>query len=259
MQQVDILKMDVSQKKGSRVKDCVAEEKPLHLFLNGKSYATIFCTPSNLKELAVGHLIAEGIAKSIDEIQKVEVEEGVCRIKFSPTIDLQKRLQLQKHYERVILSACGSKGFFNPTLRIPRVKNELTVEAQMVLNCVSRLNTMAETFRKTGGVHAAAIFKADGNCVAFAEDIGRHNAVDKVLGMALIAKRDLGDCFITLTGRLTGDIVMKSARMKMPILASIAAAIDSGIAVARKANLTLIGFARGHRMNIYCAPERIVL
>lgn len=259
MQEVEIQRIDVSDKKRETLKDYVAEEKPLHLLLNSKSYATIFCAPSNLKELAVGHLVAEGVAKSIHEIEKTEIEGNVCRIRLLPNVDLRTRLRLQKHFERVILSACGGKGFFAPGVRPPRIKNCSLVKADVVLNCMNRLNSMAETFRKTGGVHAAAVFRADGTCVAFAEDVGRHNAVDKAVGIALIKEENLGDCLITLTGRLTGDIVMKSARVNVPVLASIAAAIDSGIAVARKANLTLIGFARGHRMNIYCAPERIVL
>jgi FdhD protein len=110
---------------------------------------------------------------------------------------------------------------------------------------------------KTGGVHAAAIWTRDGVLVAIAEDVGRHNAVDKAIGMAMILKTDLSQCFLTLTGRLTEDIVLKSAMTNLQIVASLAAATDSGIALARKINLSLIGFVRGRRMNIYSASERI--
>jgi FdhD protein len=108
-------------------------------------------------------------------------------------------------------------------------------------------------------VHAAGIFQGNSTTVAFAEDVGRHNAVDKVIGAAIMDKTDLGKCFLVLTGRLTGDMVMKSATVGLPIMASIAAAIDSGIALAREVNLTLVGFVRGKRMNIYGVPERISL
>jgi len=93
--------------------------------------------------------------------------------------------------------------------------------------------------------------------VAFAEDVGRHNAVDKAIGIGALNETDFGECFLALSGRLTGDMALKAARVGLPIVASLAAAIDSGIAVAKDAGLTLIGFVRGKRMNIYNFPERI--
>jgi FdhD protein len=106
-------------------------------------------------------------------------------------------------------------------------------------------------------VHAAAIFKSDGTLMAFAEDVGRHNAVDKVIGIGALGGVDFGECFLALSGRLTGDIVSKAARVNLPVVASLAAAIDSGINLARTVDLTLIGFVRGKRMNVYTLPERI--
>jgi len=259
VREVEILRIDVSSRLANQMRDCVAQEKPLHLFLNRTLYATIFCTPSKLKELAVGHLVSEGIVKSIEEIEEVNLKKDVCRVKLTPSVDLDKRLSLSKHFQRVILSACGSKGTYTPSQRLSRIKSNLTVRAETLLECANYLNHAAEIFRKTGGVHAAAVFKSDGVPVAFAEDVGRHNAVDKAIGIAVIRKTDLGNCFLALTGRLTGDIVMKTARVNIPVVASIAAAIDSGIAIAKRVNLTLIGFVRGRRMNVYSFPERVLL
>jgi len=259
LQEVDILRIDVSEGKAQRLKDRVAQEKPLHLFVDRTLYATIFCTPSNLKELAVGHLVSEGIVKSFEEIEEINLKEDVCRVKLNRNVDLEKRLGLAKHFQRVILSACGSKQAHRPAQRLSRIESNLKVKVQTVFDSVNNLNHAAELFRKTGGVHAAAVFKSDGTPIALAEDVGRHNAVDKALGFAIMHKVDLENCFLASTGRLTGDIVMKTARVKVPIVASIAAALDSGIAVARKVNLTLIGFVRGGRMNIYTFDERILL
>jgi FdhD protein len=258
VREVEILRIDVSSRLANRVKDCVAQEKPLHLFLNRTLYATIFCTPLKLKELAVGHLVSEGIVKSIDEIEKVNLKKDVCRVKLKSNVDLNKRLGLTKHFQRVILSACGSKGTYAPSQRLPKVKSNLTIKAETVLECINYLNSTAEIFRRTGGVHAAAIFRSDGAPVAFAEDVGRHNAVDKAIGNAVTHRTDLGNCFLALTGRLTGDIVLKSVRVNLPIVTSLAAALDSGIAIAKKADLTLVGFVRGKRMNVYSHPERIL-
>ena len=258
MLKVEIVRVDVLAGKIRRMTDYVAEEKPLHIFLNKNHYAPIFCSPSNLKELVVGHLISQGIIKSIEEIEKISLKkEGICNIKLKPNIDLEKRLKLSKLFFRVILSACGSPSPYQLSAKLPKIKSKLTVKAEIILKSVNRLNSIAETFRKTGGVHAAAIYKSDGNLMAFAEDVSRHNAVDKVIGIGVFNKTDFSTCFLTLTGRLTGDIVYKAAKVGLSIVASLAAAIDSGIAIAVDAGLTLIGFVRGNRMNIYNLPERV--
>jgi len=258
VQEVGILRIDVSTRLANQMKDWVAQEKPLHLFLNRTLYITIFCTPSKLKELAVGHLVSEGIVKSIEEIEEVNLKRDVCRVKLVPSVDLNKRLGLSKHFQRVILSACGSKATYTPSQNLPRIRSNLSIKAETVLDCVNSLNRDAEIFRKTGGVHAAAIFSNNGTLMASAEDVGRHNAVDKVIGLTMMRKTNFGKCFLTLTGRMTGDIVVKAVRLGVPVVASMAAAIDSGIAVAKKANLTLVGFVRGKRMNVYSVPERIL-
>jgi FdhD protein len=258
MHRVEITRIDVSAGKAQRLADYVAKEKPLHIFLNKEHYVTIFCSPRNLKELAVGHLLSEGIIKSAKEIDGVNLTEEACRIKLRPSVDLEKRLKHSKLHSRVILLACGSNRPYQYSARLPKVKSSLRVRAGTILECVNRLNIAADTFRKTGGVHAAAIYKTDGALVAFAEDVGRHNAVDKAIGIAAVSKTNFADCFLALTGRLTGDMVYKAARVGLPLVASLAAAIDSGIDIARHANLTLVGFVRGKRMNVYSFPERII-
>jgi len=259
MLKVEILRVDVLGKETRKITDYVAEEKPLHVFINKTHYATILCSPSNLKELAVGHLLSEGIVKSVGEIEKLSLKkEAACNVKLKSNIDLEKRLKLLQSSSRIILSACGSSSPYQPSKRVPKIKSNLTVKAEIVLNCVKRLNSVAETYRKTGGVHAAVIYTNEGKLVAFAEDVGRHNAVDKVIGIGALNKTVFSERFLALSGRLTGDIVLKTARVGLPIVASLAAAIDSGIAVAKEAGLTLIGFARGRRMNVYTFPERIL-
>jgi FdhD protein len=261
LSKVNIVRVDVSAGNAQKTTDFVAEEKPLHIFLNRTRYVTIFCSPSNLKELAIGHVISEGTVKSIEEIERVDLkeEEGVCRISLKPDVKLDERLKLSQHFSRVIFSACGSKTPYQPAVRLAKIQSGLKVKAETVSNCVNRLNFIAETFRKTGGVHVAAIYHSDGTLVTFAEDIGRHNAVDKVIGSCILQEIDFGDCFLALSGRLTGDIVLKAAKTGLPIVASLAAAVDTGIVVAKDVELTLVGFVRGRRMNIYSFPERILV
>lgn len=258
MHEVEIVKIDIAAKKVQKAKDAVAEEKPLCMYLNKTSYSTIFCSPTDLTELAVGHLLTEGIINSVEEIEEIVFKEkDICNVKLKRGINLENRLKLSQHFSRVILSACG--GSYRPSKRLTRIKSSLKVKAEIIQNCVNNLNFIAEMFRKTGGVHAAALYKNDGRLVAFAEDVGRHNAVDKVIGACVLNRTDFGECFLALSGRLSGDIVLKAAKVSLPIVASLAAALDSGIELAKNVDLTLIGFVRGKRMNIYNFPERILL
>jgi len=158
---------------------------------------------------------------------------------------------------RIILSACG--GPPQQSAKLPKIKADIKVKAETIQKCVNNLNFIAETFRKTGGVHAAALYRSDGTLLAFAEDVGRHNAVDKVIGIGALSKVNFSECFLAVSGRLTGDMVLKAAKIGLPIVASLAAALDSGVEVAKASNLTLIGFVRGKRMNVYNASERISL
>lgn len=218
------------------------------------------CSPSDLKEMAVGHLLSEGILKSTKEIEEVELKEkeGSACVKLKPKINIEDRLKLSRLHARVITSACGSGAPYQYTGKAPQVKSNLKVKAEVLFNCVNQLNSKAQLFRQTGGVHVAAIYKSDGSQVALAEDVGRHNAVDKVIGMAALSQADFGQCFLALSGRLSGDVAFKAAKVGLPIVASLAAALSSGIAVAEAANLTLVGFVRGKRMNIYAFAERII-
>jgi FdhD protein len=261
MVKVKISRVDVATGKVRRMVDFLAEEKPLHVFLGKTHCATIFCSPTNLKELAVGHLLSEGVVRSVAEIEEVSLreDEGFCSVKLKQDIDVEKRLKFLKPYSRVIFSACGGRLPYQFVGKLPNVKSSLTVKAEIIIRCVNRLNCDAKVFRKTGGVHVAAIFRSDGSLVALAEDVGRHNAVDKVVGMGALEKIDFATCFLALSGRLTGDIVLKAARIGLPIVASLAAAIDSGIAVAKNTSLTLVGFVRGNRMNVYNRADRIFI
>ncbi len=264
MKQVQILRIDVSAQKIERKRDFVAEERPLHIFLNQTHYVTILCSPSQLKELAVGHLLSEGVLKSASDIRKILLQkDGKCRVRLRPGVDAEERISVSQPFARLIVSACGSPDYWPLSklidrLDLSKVGLGLTVEARVVLESIKQLNKLAQTFRKTGGVHVAALYSVNGELRALAEDVGRHNAVDKVVGMGVLKKLKFENCFLASSGRLTGDIVLKSARMRIQILASMATATDSGVEAAQLTELTLVGFARGKRMNVFTHPERIV-
>jgi FdhD protein len=238
VRQVDITRLDLSTGTAQKVTDFVAEEVPLYLFVNKSFWVMILCSPSNLKELGVGHLLSEGILKSVAEIEEVTLKEAEnsCFVQLKSGIDVEERIRLSRLHTRVICSACSSSVPYQYARKPAKVTSKLTVRAQVIFNAVTELNSKAELYKKTGAVHVAAICKTDGNTIAIAEDIGRHNAVDK-----------------------TSDVVFKVAKVGLPIVASFGAALDSGIAMAEQTNLTLIGFIREKRMNIYTVPDRIIV
>ena len=264
MRKIELLKANLSTGKTISTTDYVAEEKALHIFLNNIPVVSILCSPSQMKELALGHLLSEGFITNLNEIQRIRFQEPEqkCYIQLNSEINLEKRMNLVKPFARLITSACNPPeyGPFSKLLdriKIPKVNSQLVVKAEIISTSVRNLNTLAIIFRKTGGVHVAALYRKNGDLLTLAEDVGRHNAVDKVIGTHATNNLDVGDCFLTLSGRLTGDIVLKAARIRLAIVASQAAAIQSGIQVATRCGITLIGFARGKRMNIYSNPERV--
>jgi len=263
MREINVSRINVSDQTIEERTDFVAEETALHIFLNKTHYGTILCSPDQLEEMAVGHLLSEGLLKSTDEIDELLLKkDGKCLVKLKPDIDAKQRISTAQRFARLVVSACGSPDY-RPLSEVidtlPKLDMTPTVNAQVVSQSVLQLNTIAKNFRTTGGVHVAALYSTDGKLAALAEDVGRHNAVDKVIGAGATKNMDFRNLFLALSGRLTGDIVLKAARMKLPIIASLSAAISSGLEAAQLTRVTLIGFVRGKRMNVYTYPERIVL
>jgi len=264
MQELTVSRIDVAKHTIERKKDLIAEETPLHVFLNQTHYVTILCLPTQLKELAVGYLLSEGVLKSIDEIQEVRLgKAGKCQVRLKPRVNVEKRVSIAQPFTRLVLSACSSSDYWPLSKLIDRLElrklpSGFTVKAEVVSEAVRRLNILAETFRKTGGVHVAALYSQNGNLITYAEDVGRHNAVDKVIGTAAQKRSDFSNCFLASSGRLTGDIVLKAARLRIPVVASLTAAVNSGVEAAQRTGLTLIGFVRGTRMNVFTYPKRVI-
>ncbi len=257
-----ISRIDVAASRIEEKKDLVARETPVHLFLGSIHLVSILSSPAKLKELVVGHLLGEGLVNSVDDIAKIAFEENRCYVTLRKT-DTAEHTIVSRSFSRLIVSSCGTVGYRSLSELLDQIELKSLARWQMkadtILHCIKKLNSLGEIFKQTGGVHVAALFHRDGELVSLAEDVGRHNAVDKVIGEAALRSEDMNVCFLALSGRMTGDIVLKAARVGMPIVASLAAAVDSGLEVARKTGITLIGFVRGNRMNVYTFPRRIKL
>ncbi len=258
---VVVSRIDVTAEKVETREDIVAREVPLHVFLGAIHFVSILCSPDLLRELVVGHLLGEGLVNSIDEIASIDFDEqNRCYVALRKS-DVEEHVVVSKPFAQLIVSACGSIGYRSLSELLDTIELRplptWQIESRTVSESVRQLNVLADTFRKTGGVHVAALFRRDGELVVLAEDVGRHNAADKVIGAASLSQQRLSESFLALSGRMTGDIVLKAARAGIPIVASLAAAVDSGVEVAEKTGVTLVGFVRGNRMNVYVHPERI--
>jgi FdhD protein len=261
MRQVDMIRLDLSTGKAEKTKDCIAEEVPLQITLNATYSFVIWCSPSQFKELAVGYLLSEDILRSVNEIQELTSNdaERSCQIKMKATVDLDERMKNSRRSTRIIPLIKASTSAYQHDEKISVVKSELHIKAQTIFDAINQVNILAKGFKETGGLHDSAIFKSDGTIVAFSEDVGRHNTVDKVIGAASLGKVDFSECFMIITGRVPGDMIYKAAKVGLPIVASVAAVLNSGVSSAEKAKIALVGFVRGKRMNVYTCSERIIL
>lgn len=260
-----ILKLQSIEKPPEVIDDKVAAESAVHIIINGVHYVTIMCTPEKLHDLVAGHLLSEGIIDRLDQLIGTRItDEYKCEATLAAELDLQERLSRATPFLRIVTSGCGTSvpsPFTKLTDRLMPLKIDcgIVFDASAIQRAANALNREASIYRCTGGVHAASICTREGTPEHLAEDVGRHNAVDKVIGSCARGGHSFEERFLISTGRLTGDIVLKAARVKIPVVASISALITSGIDVAERTGVTAVGFVRGRRMNIYCHPERVCL
>ena len=229
MRQVDILRLDLATGKTQKVVDFVADEVPFQISINSTYSFIIWCSPMQFKELAVGYLLAEDILKSVEDIAEITLNETdhICNVKLKTEINVDERMKFSRRHTRVIPLIKASTSPYQRKEKIHKVESNLKIRAQILLDCISDMNTRAKGFQQTGGLHDSAIYKADGTLVAFSEDVGRHNTVDKVIGAAALDRVNFGECIMTITGRVPGDMIFKAAKVGLPMVASMAAVLSS--------------------------------
>jgi len=253
---VKVRKLDLSLNLDEYRDDDVAVETPIEIVLNGESIVALYATPFQVEELATGFLLDEGILESKDDLINVR--------SIGRTVDVEARTN-KVHLDdwksfRTILTSCGSAVDFSrfpAKLVFPSLSNDYRIGADNISSMISELSRSSLGFRRTGALHSAAMFH-ENSMKTFAEDVGRHNAIDKVIGSSLRQNLDLKRAVLVTTGRQPADMVLKVARVGIPISVSMRGPIHSGILAAERVGLTLVCFARGPRMNVYTFPERVL-
>jgi FdhD protein len=239
--------------------DPVALETAVTLFVNDLEVATLLCTPTDVEALGVGFLLGEGVLTRREELLEAAYEpgRGVLRLKVADSVDLSP---FSGDRKGTVTSGCG-KGqtytFIRDVGDLPPVADGRTLSARTVAERVKVFMRMSETYRDTGGVHSA-VFWDGGDVEVFCEDLGRHNAVDKVFGRCLLEGVGTAGGVLFISGRISSEIALKCARRQIPIVISRNAPTSFSVTLADVLDVTLVGFVRGDRMNVYTHPERIV-
>ncbi|ACP36592.1 formate dehydrogenase family accessory protein FdhD [Sulfolobus islandicus L.S.2.15] len=234
--------------------DFVAVEEPLNIrvcFEKCEDFAIIMRTPGDDKELSLGFLYSEGVINSIHDVESIEqVKNNAVEVRLSKPVKVRIR-------DLIVNSSCGVCGrAFLYTLNI--LKSDLKVKKELIFSFPEKLREKQSVFNISGGLHATALFDPHGELLLIYEDVGRHNAVDKVVGKLLLEdKVPASNYIMQVSGRLGYEIVSKGIKAGIPIVCGISAPTSLAIEIAEEAGLTLIGFLRGKSFNIYTHDERI--
>lgn len=251
---------------GTRTReDRVAVEAPLELRLGGKAATVLMRTPGHDEELARGFLFGEGIiARAADVVSMTRPENltgdergNVLAIELDPSRSLPPIERM--FYSSSSCGVCGKNAIAQLAVRATPTTSTLEVRADVLRELPGAMRAAQPTFAETGGVHASALFTADGALVALREDVGRHNALDKLIGWALAEGRlPLGSSVLLVSGRVSYELVQKAIAAGIPILAAVGAPSSLAVDLAEQFNVTLAGFLRDDSLNVYANASRIV-
>lgn len=242
----------------SLIDETVAIEFPLTVVVNGQEFATMVCTPTNIRELLIGFLASEGIIHFYDEIKSLTIDDSRGFAYVEIDRDLEK-LELD-HSKRFIGSCCGKSRqfYFKSDVRTAKtVTTNIKIHAKQCLALMDQLQSQSTSFQLTGGVHNAALCTVD-EVLTIRTDIGRHNALDKVYGYVLENNIPLKDKVIAFSGRVSSEVLLKVSKMGIGIIISKSAPTDLALNLAVDLGITVVGFVRGKKMNVYTKKERII-
>ena len=245
-----IVKIDAVNFKNneSRItKEKVVNDATITLTINNTFSRSLSAIEDSLKEFAVGYLFNENLVKALDDIKEIDIDGCEINIEIDDTL-------LRKN--ETVLCSDSAGGLRSKINEITPVESDFQVDVHELIERIEELKENAEIWQATGGTHVAGIVYKDNFIVK--EDVSRHVAVDKVIGYGILHNFDLNHSYVIYSGRMPADMVIKMTRAGVPILASNAAPANSGYNIAKKGNITLVGFLRGQRCNIYNNQNRIL-
>lgn len=247
--------------------DQLAIEEPLEIRVRGRSVAVTMRTPGHDAELAAGFLLTEGLIQQRAEVIRsahcrrgtAAQSQNTLNVFLAPSVEVNFDRLIRHVFASSSCGLCGKSSIESVHQHFAPVKSPAKINFEKLLRLPRRLHAAQEAFAQTGGLHAAAIFTADGKLVVLREDVGRHNAVDKVLGFGLLKGRLPFDRHVLLvSGRASFEIMQKALAARVPIVAAVSAPSSLAVEFARESGQTLVGFLRDGSFNIYSHPHRII-
>jgi FdhD protein len=244
--------------------DRAATEEPLEIRLHGRSFAVIMRTPGHDRELSAGFLLSERVISTSDDIGAIAHcadadAENIVNVTLTDESILDRTLADRRQVTtNSSCGLCGRRTIESLIVTLPPLAPRWSIDPSILIALPNRLRSAQAAFDMTGGLHAAALFTSDGSIVEVAEDVGRHNAVDKVIGRMLLREAlPLSTHILCVSGRTSYEIVQKAVIAGIPLVAAVSAPSSLAIDLAAASGLTLVGFVRGNSFNIYTHPERI--
>ncbi|MFH1737044.1 MAG: formate dehydrogenase accessory sulfurtransferase FdhD, partial [Actinomycetota bacterium] len=231
--------------------DRVIREMPLTVFVNDEELVTLLCSPDKMDELAVGFLWSESVVDTKDEIMKVVVDEAKGTVWV--TADRDSEFVKNLLFKRMITSGCGKGTTFYSvvdSMAAQPIISDIRATPGQILALMTEFQDGSALYKATHGVHSAALCEPS-RVVLFREDIGRHNAVDKILGHCLMNGVDPAGKILITSGRISSEVLLKAGKKGIPVIISRTSATDLALRLADKLNITLVGFVRGGKMNVY--------
>jgi FdhD protein len=251
-----------------RTLDSLAAEEPLEIRVNGSPLSVTMRTPGNDLELAAGFLLTEGIIQGREQIvsldyvpQEKQLKQNIVDAALAEDAEFDGERSRRNFFAASSCGMCGKASIEAIRVRGIRAPNaDLRVAPEVLCGLPERLREGQSIFTRTGGLHAAALFDVEGKLIEVREDIGRHNAVDKLIGWAMLnGFGGLGNCLMLVSGRGGFEIVQKCLVAGVPLLASVSAPSSLAVKLAREFQMTLVGFLRGKRFVVYAGEQRIVM
>ena len=241
--------------KGETEPDEIAVEEPLEIRVGGRPIAVTMRTPGHDEELAVGFLRSEGIP-AVSAGPTADLAANVIDVEVDGEVDFERLAR--NFYTSSSCGVCGKGALEAVAVEAPRVESDLVVPSELVAGLPDLLREAQPTFAATGGLHATGLFSSEGELLVVREDVGRHNAMDKVVGWAFgRGLLPLSDKVLCVSGRLSFELVQKAAVAGCPLVVAVGAPSTLAVDLARDRGVTLCGFVRGGRVNIYSEPQRV--
>jgi FdhD protein len=246
--------------------DAVAREEPLEIRIGGVPIAVVMRTPGHDEELVRGFLLTEGIVAEPSQVASVrhcttvtaaDAEENVVQVVLAPGHEVDLARLRRNLYASSSCGICGKATLEQALARAPELHDGAAIDPEILYALPGRLRGAQSVFDRTGGLHAAGLFTPAGECLVVREDVGRHNAVDKVVGWAVAGGRSLAGHVLMVSGRVSFEVVQKALAAKIPIVAAVSAPSSLAVELARASGMTLVGFLRDRRACVYAHPGRI--